>query len=441
MARRRIRLATLLLLAVLAACAAALPAVPGAAPAVAAEPTPVGATLVLFHGDGCPHCAAEREWLGGLRQRHPALVVEEHEVWFDDANRALLEATAAEMGFEPTGVPVTIVGDHVWIGFSEAIGGEIEAAVMAALAPPSAGPSVPGAPTTAPSPAAEVVDVPLVGAVDVASSSLVAATLAIGFVDGVNPCSLWVLSVLLAIVLHTGSRGRVALVGGTFLAVTAGMYGLYMVGFYSALDYVGGLGWIRVAVAAVALAFGVLQIADVVAPGKLPSLSISPDRRPALFRRMRSVAGSDRGVVATVAGTVVLAIGVSLLETPCTAGLPLLWTSLLADQGVGGVQAVALFALYLAVFLLDELLVFGAAVWTLRAARVQERHGRALKLVSGSVLVSLALSMLVAPEALTTLTGTLAVFGSAAVLAVVLWSFTRSRSPTGGGRAVHQHPS
>ena len=50
-----------------------------------------------------------------------------------------------------------------------------------------------------------------------------------------------------------GTRGRVVLVGTTFLAVTAGMYALYIVGLYAAVDYIGGLAWIRLAVAAVAL--------------------------------------------------------------------------------------------------------------------------------------------------------------------------------------------
>ena len=140
------------------------------------------------------------------------------------------------------------------------------------------------------------VELPLLGTVDLGGSSLLVSTLLIGFADGINPCSLWVLAVLLAIVLHSGSRGRVALVGSTFLIVTAGMYGLYIVGMYSALDYAGQLGWIRAGVAVVALAFGVLQLKDGLTPGVGPSLSISPSRRPRIYRAMRGVARPDRGL-------------------------------------------------------------------------------------------------------------------------------------------------
>ena len=85
---------------------------------------------------------------------------------------------------------------------------------------------------------------------------------------------------------------------------------------------------------------------------------------------------------------------------------------MLAEQGVGPVQAIGLFAAYMLVFLLDELIVFVVAVVTLRATKVQERHGRALKLVAGSVLICLAVTMLLAPTALSTVLGTVLVFGA-----------------------------
>lgn len=390
--------------------------------APAASTPPV--TLVLFHGEGCPHCAAEREFLTQLSKDHPALVIEQHEVWYDAANRALLAETAQRLGFEPTGVPVTVIGDRVWIGFSDVVASEITGVVTAALEghAPDRQEASADPPQDATRPA--TVDVPVIGAVDVSSSSLLAATLAIGFVDGVNPCSLWVLSLLLAMVISRGSRGRVVLVGSTFLAVTAAMYALHIVGFYSALDYIGAVSWIRLVVAGIALVFGVLQLKDGIWPGTGPSLSIAPSARPRIYQQLRSVAAPDRRLAATVAGTVALAVGVSLLETPCTAGLPLLWTSLLAERGVTTVTAVALFAVYMAVFLLDELIVFGFAVVTLRGARLQENHGRALKILAGSFLVTLGVAMLAAPDALDSLTGAAVVFGSAVAVAVLVWLVT-----------------
>jgi uncharacterized membrane protein HdeD (DUF308 family) len=157
---------------------------------------------------------------------------------------------------------------------------------------------------------------------------------------------------------------------------------------------------------------------------------------------MRGLAAPERSMPTVLAGTAVLAVGVSLAETPCTAGLPLLWTNLLTSRGVDGVGAALLFLLYLTVFLLDELIVFGVVVVTLRSLKLQERHGKALQLVSGTLMVALALTMLISPTLLESLAGTTLVFGLAAAVITVVLLVDRHRmttSRTGPGPTVGHH--
>jgi thiol-disulfide isomerase/thioredoxin len=374
--------------------------------AESAEQDPV--ELVLFWGRGCPHCEAERALLEELQADHPALVIRQYEVWGDAANLQLFVETAAAAGVEARAVPTTFIGDRVWIGFNSATGDEIRAVVDAALQGEVIGSSE-----------ARIVDVPLVGDVDLGGRSMLVSTVIIGFVDGVNPCSLWVLSILLALVLHSGSRRRVTLVGAVYLLVTSAMYGLYIAGAYTALSYAQFLPWIQHSVALIAIVLGVLQLKDGFGVAGGPSLGVSEQARPGLYQRMRGLAVVDRPIAALLGATVALAVGVSLLETPCTLGLPILWTNLLAENDVPFTGAAVLFVVYLTVFLLDELIVFVAVVATMRALKVQEHHGRALKVVSGMVMITLAAVMFASPEALETISGTLAVFGIAALLSAV----------------------
>lgn len=404
---------------------------PAAAAAEDASPAAGTVTVTLFWGEGCPHCAAERAFLDDLAATRPALVVDAYEVYNDAANQQLFFDMAEAAGIEPQAVPTTFVGDHVWVGFAEPIAAEIQAVVDDALAAaaspaPSPGPEPTATPEAVgpPAPAddapieeAAVVDVPLVGPVDVGAHSLLVSTLVIGFVDGVNPCSLWVLSILLALVLHARSRRRVVIVGTVFLTVTSAMYGLYMAGLYSALRYAQYLGWIQRAVALVVAVLGLLQLKDVVAFHRGPSLGVPERAKPGMYRRMRRLGDTDRPLPAVLGATAALAVGVSLLETPCTLGLPLLWTDLLARNDVGTAGAVLLFVVYLAAFLVDELVVFAAVVATMRAVKLQERHGRELKLVSGVTMLTLAVAMVASPALLETVGGALAVFGAAALLA------------------------
>ena len=393
-----------MLAALFGVLALAIALVPGAAVAQPDDERPGRIELVIFYGEGCPYCARELAFLADLQLREPLLEIMAYEVWNDEQNRELFRTTAASHGTEPQAVPTTFLGDAVWVGFDSTVQRQIEAAVAALAAGQT--PSVGDRST---------VDVPFVGTVDVGGSSLVAATLLIGFVDGVNPCSLWVLSMLLALVLHSGSRTRIVIVGAVFLTVTSALYGFYMVGAYSALDYADDVSWIRFVVAVVAGTFGVLHLKEYVTHRGL-SLTIADERKPGLYRRMRGLARPERSLPAVLGGTVALAVGVSLAETPCTAGLPLLWTNMLSSRDVPASGAVALFVLYLLVFLLDELVIFGIAVVTLRSAKLQERHGRALQLASGMLMVALAVTMLFAPHLLESLSGTSIVFGIAALL-------------------------
>lgn len=400
--------------ALLVLCVAILAMSPAPTPSVASTaPSADSATLVLFWGDGCPHCEAEMEFLSRLVEEHPGLEVVSYEVWKDAGNRQIFVETLRSLGEEPAGVPTTVLDDRIWVGFSDSVASEIRAAVVAEMEG-----------TEDPPPGGTVIELPILGEVDLGSTSLVTSTLLIALVDGFNPCSLWALSILLALVLRTGSRGRVLMVGMTFLTITAGMYALYIVGLYGVLTLAAHATWVRVSMALIALAFGLINLKDYFAFKRGPSLTIADSAKPGLYRRMRRLT-DDRPLRSVLAGTGLLAVGVSILETPCTAGYPLLWTDLVSSQGVETAGAVALFALYMAVFLADELIVFGGAVATMRAAKLEERHGRVLKLVSGTLMISLALTLIFAPELMTDLAGVAITFGLAALAASVVLVATR----------------
>lgn len=367
-------------------------------------------TVEVFWAEGCPYCAAELEFLADLAERQEGVEVVDYEVSRDPVHAALFEETMAARGMEAVAVPTTVIGDRVWVGFDASVADEIAAMVVEMRSGPEISEEA----------AVEAIELPILGSVDVGSASLVVATLVIGLVDGLNPCSLWVLSILLALVLRSGSRRRVAAVGGTFLFVTAALYGFYIAGMYGALSFVAHRQWVRVAMAVVALTFGVVNLKDFFAFGRGISLTVPDSRKPALYRKMRGVALEHRSLLPALGGTVALAVGVSVLETPCTAGYPLLWADLLASQGVGLAGAAPLFALYMAVFLLDELVVFGVATLAMRTFKLEEKAGRILKLVAGMVMVALAGSLVFAPGAMSTVSGAAAVFGVAVLASAIV---------------------
>jgi hypothetical protein len=161
------------------------------------------------------------------------------------------------------------------------------------------------------------------------------------------------------------------------------------------------LVWVRVGVAVVAGTMGTINLLDGLGVDLPYRLRIPEARKPGIYRRMRGIVRSEGSLAATLGATAALAAGVSIIEAPCTAGFPVIWSNLVAAQGLTGGEAAPLLGLYLLVYLADELVVFAMAVITLRAAS-RCRSGTALwlKLAGGTVMLALAVTILAAPQLL-----------------------------------------
>jgi cytochrome c biogenesis protein CcdA len=397
--------------------------------------------IIVFTHVTCPHCTDAKLYLSELQRRQPDLRIWVRELSEDPRAGANLQDIGRMAGVPNPGLPAWVLGGEVFmVGFGTAAttGREIErvlgqlglppAPVATAVAEPE-----PEAPrlrlggTEAAS-----LSLPFFGDVDAASMSLPALTGLIAFVDGFNPCSLWVLTFLLGIVIYSGSRKKILLIGITFLLVTATAYGLFIVGMFGTLQYLAYLSWITFVVAGMALLFAVVNIKDYFWFKQGVSFTISDKHKPKLFERTRNLMHPGRSVPALLAGTVVLALGITLVELPCTAGFPMVWTGIITAQGVAPAYFAALLAFYLLVYLSIELVIFGSVVVTMKRSRFEEKHGRILKLVGGMIMLALAVTLVLAPDTMHSLGGTLLVFGGAVGAAALILLLHRRVLPRFG---------
>lgn len=392
-------------------------------------------SIYLFWGDGCPHCAKAKPFLEELAESDPNIKYYNYEIYYNDANQELFKQVAQGFGFEPRSVPTIFIGERYWEGYSDTIRDDISTAVREALANGSRdkveeilnGGVEPEAivtemPTTEEPLEENEIKIPLFGKVDLSQKSLFLSTLLIAFVDGVNPCSIWVLTMLLAITLHTGSRKKVLLIGLIFLTVTAAVYALFIAGLFTVLKVVSFIGWIQVVVALVALFFALVNIKDYFWYKEGFSFTINDKQKPGLYQRMRKLMDAGDSFWGLVGGTIVMAAGVSLVEFSCTAGFPVLWTNIISAQKVTAATFVLLLLTYMLVYQLDELVIFFTAVFTLKSNKMEEKHGRILKLIGGVLMLTLAVVMLIKPSLMSDLGKSLIIFGSAfaATLLVLL---------------------
>lgn len=380
-------------------------------------------TVVYFFWElGCPHCEEEKPFLEQLAGRYPQLDVRMYEVSHDRGNADLFDKTAKAYGITACCVPVTFIGDfEPIVGYVDSMADDIQDKIEYCLEhgciDPGEKGEAPVSPT--PSPSEDIVRLPIIGEIDLSSMPLYLTTAIIAFVDGFNPCSLWLISLLMGMVISSRSRTKVLLVGSTFLVVTATGYGLFMLGLLSVFRYVGFAGWIRAIVALVALMFAVVNIKDYFWFKRAISFTIPERYMPKIYADMRNIAKGGKSTWAMVVGTAIMALGVVLVELPCTAGFPVIWTGIIAQHNLGILSFVLLFALYLLIYLLDELGVIIPAAVVLKGRWFQEKHGRSLKLVGGMIMLVLGIVMLTEPGLMSDVGMTLLVFGAAIAASLV----------------------
>jgi len=379
-----------------------------------AEQEESSVVLWYFRRDNCPFCERAEQWLPGLIDANPQLQLQRVDIGDGPAAMELFRSMMQELGRPAQAVPTFILDREVWVGFSPGLAADIEQAVAIRL----------GLVDTDPGMDRERSDVGVLGGWDLAALPMVAATAMIAFIDGFNPCSLWVLTVLLAMILGSRSRLHVAAVGLTFLLVTASIYGLFIAGLFSALFMLEHLGWIRWLVAAFALVFGLVNLKDYFAWQRGFSFSIPERFKPLIYQRGRALRRPG-SLPATLLMTVVMATGVAFIELPCTAGFPVVWTTLLVDAGIERGGFIGLLLLYLLVYLSVEIGILILALSTLSMVRLKQTHGRVLKLLGGSIMIALALVLMIDPAIMETLTGSALVIISAVLLTVLIAAWPR----------------
>jgi len=345
--------------------------------------------LEVFVRDGCPHCADAKAFLTGLARERPALTIVYRWVDRDDAARDELVRIFSEIGSWPPGVPTFVIDGAVLVGFDDESRTGSTLRTLTDRRPGEISGPLP--------PPVNQIDTALFGTLSASRLGLPLFTVALGLVDGFNPCAMWVLLFLLSLLVRLNDRRRMAVVAGTFVLVSGAVYYAFMAAWLNIFLAVGMSNPVRLALAGVAFAIGSLNVKDYFAMGKGVSLSIPDQAKPGIHARMRAILRADT-LPASLAAVAVLAVAVNFVELLCTAGLPAIYTAVLAQQGLSPAAHYAFLGLYIAGYIADDALMVTVAVAALGNRKLTARGGQWLKLLSGLVMLALGVVLLLRPD-------------------------------------------
>ena len=125
----------------------------------------------------------------------------------------------------------------------------------------------------------------------------------------------------------------------------------------------------------------------------------SSDKRQKTFSKLKDITQQKKLWLA-IAGIIVLAFAVNLVELICSAGLPAVYVQILILTELPTWQYYAYLILYIFVFMLDDLFVFFVAMKTLQIAGITTKYIRAARLIGGIIMLAVGISLIFKPELL-----------------------------------------
>ena len=373
--------------------------------------------LYLFYGDGCPHCADEKVFLDSIDDKYPNLEIVKYEVWYNKENASLLTQVEEKLHVVRRGVPTTVIGKDVMVGFNSANGSRIERAInfylnnenyVDVVEQIKNGTYVDEKKEEEKEEKTEfekieeetdkesTIDVPIIGEINLKKVSLMTSAVIIGLIDGFNPCAMWVLLFLISVLIGMKDKKRMWALGITFLFVSAFIYMLIMLSWISIAVKMTTVIWIRNLIAVIALIGAFVNIKNFFKSHDGCNV-VDDKKRKKIFKKIRNFT-SEKSFVLALLGVVGLAVSVNLVELACSAGLPLVFTELLVLNNVSNFMRVIYTLLYVLFFLLDDLIIFIIAMVTMEVTGISTKYNKYSHLLGGLIMLGIGLLLIFKPE-------------------------------------------
>ena len=346
--------------------------------------------LYLFSSETCPHCKDEKVFLEKMEEKYEKLVVHELEFTKSEKNRKVFIETLNKLDIKGSGVPLTVIGDEHIVGFGseDTTGALIEKAIRNNLSLST---------ETSESNNLNKIQIPFLGEMNPKGFSLPILTVVMGTLDGFNPCAMWVLFFLISLLLGMKDRKRMWIFGITFIVSSAAVYFLFMAAWLNFFIFIGFVFWVRIIIAGVALFTGFYYLRDYCINKEGACKVDGGGKKKKVFDKLKEIINEKTFWWALI-GIIFLSFAVNMVELICSAGLPAVFTQILALSDLSVWQYYAYLILYIFFFMLDDIVIFVLAMITLKTVGVSGKYSRFSRLIGGILMVIIGLLLAFRPE-------------------------------------------
>jgi thiol-disulfide isomerase/thioredoxin len=362
--------------------------------------------VYLFHSNTCSHCKAEIEFLNEIQKEYENLKINLYEINDVKENKELMINIKEKLNIDSPMVPFTVIGDYYYIGYNDGVKDGIKNLIEKYTSEEQYdvikdiidGKDVSNFKIKN----GEINKIStMFGEIDPAKVSLPILSVIMGAIDGFNPCAMWVLIFLITMLFNMENKKRMWALGITFLVTSALIYLVFMfVWLGVATKLLTTISWLKLLIGLVALIGAFINL-----KGFIKSIVkkdagcevVDNSKRKKIISKIKKYT-SEKSFILAMLGVMLLAISVNAIELACSAGLPVLFTNVLALNDVNFIEKCIYIFIYIFFFLIDDIIVFFVAMFTLNIKALSTKYTKYSHLIGGIIMLIIGILMIFKPE-------------------------------------------
>lgn len=340
--------------------------------------------IYLFYSKICPHCQKEEKYFETLKEKYQDKInIYTYEVTENKTNNEIMKSLKKELKENSQGVPFTIIGSKTFLGYDESLNERIENTIESYLDENTK--------------TDNTYTIPILGKIEAKNASIILIAIILGFIDGFNPCAMWILLLLINMCISIKDKKKMLIVCLTFIITSGIIYFLSMLGIGFILDLTT-ISYIRNIIAILAIILGIYNLYTYLKTRKQTGCHVvKKEKRKTIITKINNIL-NNKNTLLMFGGTIILATSVSLVEMACSLGFPTIFLELLSINNIHSFLKVTYLLIYILFYLTDDIIVLFLSIKAFETKGISTKYNKYVHLIGGLIMILMGVLLIFKPE-------------------------------------------
>lgn len=340
--------------------------------------------IYLFYSKICPHCQKEEKYFETLKEKYQDKInIYTYEVTENKTNNEIMKSLKKELKENSQGVPFTIIGSKTFLGYDESLNERIENTIESYLDENTK--------------TNNTYTIPILGKIEAKNASIILIAIILGFIDGFNPCAMWILLLLINMCISIKDKKKMLIVCLTFIITSGIIYFLSMLGIGFILDLTT-ISYIRNIIAILAIILGIYNLYTYLKTRKQTGCHVvKKEKRKTIITKINNIL-NNKNTLLMFGGTIILATSVSLVEMACSLGFPTIFLELLSINNIHSFLKVTYLLIYILFYLIDDIVVLFLSIKAFETKGISTKYNKYVHLIGGLIMILMGVLLIFKPE-------------------------------------------